>query len=244
MEEACLARDKMKDDGPLQPKHIREAVRVLKNKGRMPNFKYKKVFPFTWLQATPRAFIKWIAAETLWTCCSHFFLNVHFYKAEMCVCARVGGCTRESTLQDLSSMWTAYLVSFVIGNVDDWSTEYGYYNLTCNCIIHIYTSDNPKDGVIEWNGSSGRLEGFQSQNIFNTKVCTSFVEIKNQVSRNLRNRPWSAYTECVLLHKTIVRIMRVSSYQGSFQGNWVKLEYPHPTESIAIVTTGMWSCKT
>ena len=47
VEEACLARDKMKDDGPLQPKHIREAVRVLKNKGRMPNFKYKKVFPFT-----------------------------------------------------------------------------------------------------------------------------------------------------------------------------------------------------
>jgi len=44
VEEACIARDKMKDEGPLQPKHIREAVRVLKNRDKLPNCKYKKVF--------------------------------------------------------------------------------------------------------------------------------------------------------------------------------------------------------
>ena len=47
VEEACLARDKMKDEGPLQPKHIREAVRVLKNRDKLPNCKYKKVFRFS-----------------------------------------------------------------------------------------------------------------------------------------------------------------------------------------------------
>ncbi len=47
VEEACIARDKMKNDGPLQPKHIREAVRVLKNRDKLPNSKYKKVSSFS-----------------------------------------------------------------------------------------------------------------------------------------------------------------------------------------------------
>ena len=45
MDEACQARENAGEDGPLQPKHIREAVRRLKNKDKMPNTKYKKVFP-------------------------------------------------------------------------------------------------------------------------------------------------------------------------------------------------------
>ena len=45
VEEACQAQDLAKEEGPLQPKHIREAVRRLKNSNKMPNSKYKKVFP-------------------------------------------------------------------------------------------------------------------------------------------------------------------------------------------------------
>ena len=47
IEEACLAREKTEDEGPLQPKHIREAVRKLKNKDKVPNYRYNKVFPLT-----------------------------------------------------------------------------------------------------------------------------------------------------------------------------------------------------
>ena len=46
VEEACQTRERVKEEGaPLQPKHIREAVRRLKNNDKMPNSKYKKVFP-------------------------------------------------------------------------------------------------------------------------------------------------------------------------------------------------------
>lgn len=46
VEEACQARERAKEEGaPLQPKHIREAVRRLKNNNKLPNSKYKKVFP-------------------------------------------------------------------------------------------------------------------------------------------------------------------------------------------------------
>ena len=46
VEAACQARDAAKDEGPLQPKHVREAVRKLKNDSKIPTTKYKKVFPF------------------------------------------------------------------------------------------------------------------------------------------------------------------------------------------------------
>ncbi len=45
VEEACTARDIGGEEGPLQPQHIREAVRRLKNNNKMPNSKYKKIFP-------------------------------------------------------------------------------------------------------------------------------------------------------------------------------------------------------
>ena len=45
VEAACQAQDRAKEDGPLQPKHIREAVRKLKNENKIPTTKYKKVFP-------------------------------------------------------------------------------------------------------------------------------------------------------------------------------------------------------
>lgn len=45
VEEACQAKDKDRSEGPLQPKHIREAVRKLKNNNKMTNAKYKRVFP-------------------------------------------------------------------------------------------------------------------------------------------------------------------------------------------------------
>ena len=46
VEAACLARDGVGEGGPLQPKHIREAVRRLRSEGKVPNSRYKKVFPF------------------------------------------------------------------------------------------------------------------------------------------------------------------------------------------------------
>ncbi len=46
VEEACVAREASEEEGPLQPKHVREAVRKLRNKNKVPNSRYKKVFPF------------------------------------------------------------------------------------------------------------------------------------------------------------------------------------------------------
>ena len=44
VEAACQAQDHAQEEGPLQPKHIREAVRRLKNNNKIPNTKSKKVF--------------------------------------------------------------------------------------------------------------------------------------------------------------------------------------------------------
>ena len=46
VEMACQAREKLNETGPLQPKHIREAVRLLRMKGSTPSTKYKKTIPF------------------------------------------------------------------------------------------------------------------------------------------------------------------------------------------------------
>ena len=46
IEAACQARDSVGEEGPLQPKHIREAVRRLKKDNKIPNSRYKRVFPF------------------------------------------------------------------------------------------------------------------------------------------------------------------------------------------------------
>ena len=46
VEAACQARDRLGDVGPLLPKHVREAVRTLKKKRKVPNSRYKRVFPF------------------------------------------------------------------------------------------------------------------------------------------------------------------------------------------------------
>ena len=46
VEMACQARDRLNETGPLQPKHIREAVRLMRMKGNVPSTKYKKVIPF------------------------------------------------------------------------------------------------------------------------------------------------------------------------------------------------------
>ena len=46
VEEACQARESGQEEGPLQPKHIREAVRRLRKRDKVPNSRYKKVFPF------------------------------------------------------------------------------------------------------------------------------------------------------------------------------------------------------
>lgn len=46
VEMACQAREKLNETGPLQPKHIREAVRLLRMKGSVPSTKYKRIFPF------------------------------------------------------------------------------------------------------------------------------------------------------------------------------------------------------
>ncbi len=47
VEEACHAREAMgeREEGPLQPKHIREAVRRLRKVNKVPNSKYKRIFP-------------------------------------------------------------------------------------------------------------------------------------------------------------------------------------------------------
>lgn len=46
VELACQAREKLNETGPLQPKHIREAVRLMRAKNSVPSTKYKKVMPF------------------------------------------------------------------------------------------------------------------------------------------------------------------------------------------------------
>ena len=46
VEEACQAREAGQEEGPLQPKHIRESVRRLRKRDKVPNSRYKKVFPF------------------------------------------------------------------------------------------------------------------------------------------------------------------------------------------------------
>ena len=45
VEMACQAREKLNETGPLQPKHIREAVRLLRMKGSVPSTKYKRTMP-------------------------------------------------------------------------------------------------------------------------------------------------------------------------------------------------------
>ena len=42
VEAALQAREDMGEEGPLQPKHIREAVRRMKSRRKIPNARYKK----------------------------------------------------------------------------------------------------------------------------------------------------------------------------------------------------------
>lgn len=44
VEAACQARDAMNEEGPLQPKHIREATRKLRQLGKIPNSRHKRQF--------------------------------------------------------------------------------------------------------------------------------------------------------------------------------------------------------
>lgn len=44
VEAACQARDNRNEEGPLCPKHIREAVRKLRQKNKVLCTRYKKTF--------------------------------------------------------------------------------------------------------------------------------------------------------------------------------------------------------
>ena len=46
VEAALQAREEAGEEGPLQPKHVREAVRRLKKNSKIPNSRYKKTCPF------------------------------------------------------------------------------------------------------------------------------------------------------------------------------------------------------
>ena len=46
VEAALQAREDLGEEGPLQPKHVREAVRRLKKTSKTPNSRYKKTCPF------------------------------------------------------------------------------------------------------------------------------------------------------------------------------------------------------
>ena len=43
VEEACQAREAGQEEDPLQPNHIREAVRRLRKRDKVPKSRYKKV---------------------------------------------------------------------------------------------------------------------------------------------------------------------------------------------------------
>jgi len=43
VELACQARENLHETGPLQPRHIREAVRIMRRNNNIPCTKYKKV---------------------------------------------------------------------------------------------------------------------------------------------------------------------------------------------------------
>ena len=43
VELACQARENLHETGPLQPKHIREAVRIMRRNNSIPSTKHKKV---------------------------------------------------------------------------------------------------------------------------------------------------------------------------------------------------------
>ena len=46
VEAALQAKTELGEEGPLQPKHVREAVRKLKKIRKIPNSLYKKTCPF------------------------------------------------------------------------------------------------------------------------------------------------------------------------------------------------------
>ena len=46
VEAALQAREEAGEEGPLQPKHVREAVRRMKKTRKTPNSRYKKTCPF------------------------------------------------------------------------------------------------------------------------------------------------------------------------------------------------------
>ena len=43
VESACIARDRLNETGPLRPKHIRQAVQMLRKQNKIPCARYKKI---------------------------------------------------------------------------------------------------------------------------------------------------------------------------------------------------------